>query len=72
MGDRTRPERSNHINIYFYRKQKREEDHSSKYDIGRFIDQRLLGDAVDDLSSILYRPKTQEVKQTYEALLGFI
>ncbi|CAF2937525.1 unnamed protein product [Rotaria sp. Silwood2] len=68
MGDRaqrTRPERSN-------KKQKKDEDHSSKYDLGRFKGQTLLGDAAEDASSILYRPKTQETKQTYEVLLGFI
>ncbi|CAF4909304.1 unnamed protein product, partial [Rotaria sp. Silwood1] len=68
MGDRaqrTRPERSN-------KKQKKDEDHSSKYDLERFKGQTLLGDSADDASSILYRPKTQETKQTYEVLLGFI
>ncbi|CAF3930211.1 unnamed protein product [Rotaria magnacalcarata] len=68
MGDRaqrTRPERNN-------KKQKKEEDHASKYDIGRFKGQTLLGDSADDASRILYRPKTQETKQTYEVLLGFI
>ncbi len=55
-----------------YRKQKKDEDHSSKYDVGRFKGQNLLGDSADDTSSILYRPKTQETKQTYEVLLGFI
>ena len=68
MGDRaqrTRPERSN-------KKQKKEEDHASKYDVGRFKGQTLVGDAADDTSTILYRPKTQDTKQTYEFLLGFI
>ncbi|UJR08870.1 hypothetical protein I4U23_013125 [Adineta vaga] len=68
MGDRaqrTRPERSN-------KKQKKDDDHASKYDVGRFKGQTLLDDAADDASSILYRPKTQETKQTYEVLLGFI
>ncbi|CAF1520719.1 unnamed protein product, partial [Adineta ricciae] len=68
MGDRaqrTRPERSN-------KKQKKDDDHSSKYDVARFKGQTLIADAADDTSSILYRPKTQETKQTYEVLLGFI
>ncbi|CAF4223354.1 unnamed protein product, partial [Rotaria magnacalcarata] len=46
MGDRaqrTRPERNN-------KKQKKEEDHASKYDIGRFKGQTLLGDSADDAS----------------------
>ncbi|CAF0840833.1 unnamed protein product [Adineta steineri] len=69
MGDRaqrTRPERSTN------KKQKKGDDDSSKYDLGRFKGQTLLGDSADDTSSILYRPKTQETKQTYEVLLGFI
>ena len=40
--------------------------------MGKFKGQTLLDDSVDDTSNILYRPKTQETKQTYEALLGFI
>jgi pre-mRNA-splicing helicase BRR2 len=68
MGDRaqrTRPEQSN-------KKQKKTDDHASKSDLGRFKGQTLLDDSIDDGSSILYRPKTQETKQTYEVLLGFI
>ena len=56
----------------FDRKQKKDDDHSSKYDVARFKGQTLIADAADDTSSILYRPKTQETKQTYEVLLGFI
>ena len=59
------------MNIFF-RKQKKTDDHTSKSDLGRFKGQTLLDDSVDDASSILYRPKTQETKQTYEVLLGFI
>ena len=54
------------------RKQKKNEDHASKTDLGRFKGQTLLDDSTDDASNILYRPKTQETKQTYEVLLGFI
>ena len=63
---------SSHVYIESYRKQKEDDDHSSKYDLGRFKGQTLLGDSADDVSSILYRPKTQETKQTYEVLLGFV
>ena len=55
-----------------FRKEKKGENHSAKYDAGRFKGQSLLGDSADDTSNILYRPKTQETKQTYELLLEFI
>ncbi|CAF1258343.1 unnamed protein product, partial [Didymodactylos carnosus] len=68
MGDkaqRTRPEKKD--------KKQKKEDEYSKYDITRFKGQTLLSDGTsDDTSSIMYRPKTQETKQTYEFLLGFI
>jgi len=69
MGDRaqrTRPDRATQ------QKPKKSNDQSSKYDVTRLRGQTLLGDAADDTSSIIYRPKTQETKQTYEVLLGFI
>jgi len=32
----------------------------------------LLSDGVDDMVGIMYRPKTQDTRQTYEVLLSFI
>jgi len=32
----------------------------------------LLSDGIDDMVGILYKPKTQETRQTYEVLLTFI
>lgn len=32
----------------------------------------LLSEGVDDMVGIMYRPKTQETRQTYEVLLSFI
>jgi len=32
----------------------------------------LLSAGIDDMVGILYRPKTQETRQTYEVLLSFI
>lgn len=58
--------------LFYFRKQKKNDDHSSKSNLERFKGQTLLDDSVDDASSIFYRPKTQETKQTYEVLLGFI
>ncbi len=42
------------------RTKKKDEDHWSKYDIGRFQGQIWLGDSADNTSSILYWSKTQE------------
>lgn len=39
---------------------KKDEDHWSKYDIGRFQGQIWLGDSADNTWSILYWSKTQE------------
>ena len=32
----------------------------------------LLSEGIDDMVGIMYRPKTQETRQTYEVLLSFI
>lgn len=32
----------------------------------------LLSEGVDEMVGIMYRPKTQETRQTYEVLLSFI
>ena len=32
----------------------------------------LLSEGIDDMVGIVYRPKTQETRQTYEVLLSFI
>ena len=32
----------------------------------------LLSDKIDEMVGIVYRPKTQETRQTYEILLSFI
>ncbi|CAF3487066.1 unnamed protein product [Rotaria sordida] len=68
MGDRVQHTRPASIN----KKQKKDEDHSSIYDITRFKGQTLLSDLTDDTSNILYQPKTYETKQIYETLLNFI
>ncbi|CAF4125467.1 unnamed protein product, partial [Rotaria sp. Silwood2] len=68
MGDRVQHTRPESIN----KKQKKDEDHSSTYDINRFKRQTLLSHLTDDTSTILYQPKTYETKQAYETLLNFI
>ena len=55
------------LSIYFRRK-KRDED---KYDSKKMKGATLLS-TNDDMGEIVYRPKTQETRQTYEILLSFI
>lgn len=64
---------TNVLKIYFcfvlLRRQKRDE---AQYDFARMKGTTLLSDGVDDMVGIMYRPKTQETRQTYEVLLSFI
>lgn len=54
-------------------KQKSDEKSSSnKYDVNKFKGQSILSDDFEDSSTILYRPKTTETRQTYEIILSFI
>jgi len=60
------------FNFVFFvicRRQKRDE---AQYDFARMKGTTLLSDGVDDMVGIMYRPKTQETRQTYEVLLSFI
>lgn len=60
------------IKFFFFllcRRQKRDE---AQYDFARMKGTTLLSDGVDDMVGIMYRPKTQETRQTYEVLLSFI
>ena len=53
----------------FSRRQKRDD---ARYDMNKFKGQTLLSEGIEDMVGIYYRPKTQETKGTYEALLSFI
>lgn len=55
--------------MVFYRRQKRDE---AQYDFTRMKGATLLSEGVDEMVGIVYRPKTQETRQTYEVLLSFI
>lgn len=57
---------------FSHRKPKKPSNQSSKYDSVRFKGKNVLDDAEEDTAGIIYRPKTQETKQIYESLLGFI
>ena len=55
--------------LSFSRRQKRDD---ARYDMNKFKGQTLLSEGIEDMVGIYYRPKTQETKGTYEALLSFI
>lgn len=55
--------------VYFHRRKKRDE---AKYDTMKMKGTTLLSEGIDDMVGIVYRPKTQETRQTYEVLLSFI
>lgn len=51
------------------RRQKRDE---AQYDFARMKGATLLSEGVDEMVGIIYRPKTQETRQTYDVLLSFL
>lgn len=53
----------------FFRRQKRDE---AQYDFARMKGATLLSEGMDEMVGIVYRPKTQETRQTYDVLLSFI
>lgn len=69
MGDRyqrTKPEKTEE------RKVKRQKRDEAQYDFERMKGATLLSEGIDEMVGIVYRPKTQETRQTYEVLLSFI
>lgn len=52
-----------------FRRQKRDE---AQYDFTRMKGATLLSEGIDEMVGIVYRPKTQETRQTYEVLLSFL
>lgn len=55
--------------MFFNRRQKRDE---AQYDFARMKGATLLSESVDEMVRIIYRPKTQETRQTYDILLSFL
>ena len=55
--------------IIFFRRQKRDE---AQYNFTHSKGANLLSEGVDEMVRMMYRPKTQETRQTYQVLLSFI
>ncbi|XP_019874429.2 putative U5 small nuclear ribonucleoprotein 200 kDa helicase [Aethina tumida] len=69
MGDRaqrTKPGKAEE------RKAKRQKRDEAQYDFARMKGATLLSEGVDEMVGIIYRPKTQETRQTYDVLLSFL
>jgi pre-mRNA-splicing helicase BRR2 len=45
---------------------------SNKYNLNKYKGQSILSEEFEELSGIIYRPKTQETRQNYEIILSFI
>ncbi|CAH0388452.1 unnamed protein product [Bemisia tabaci] len=54
------------------RKVKRQKRDEAQYDFTRMKGATLLSESVHEMVGIIYKPKTQETRQTYEILLSFI
>jgi pre-mRNA-splicing helicase BRR2 len=54
------------------KKVKRKKRDEAKHDMMKMRGTTLLSEGIDEMVGILYRPKTQETRQTYEVLLSFI
>ena len=55
--------------MYIFRRKKRDE---AKYETVKMKGTTLLSEGIDEMMGIVYRPKMQETRQTYEVLLSFI
>ncbi|KAH0568285.1 putative U5 small nuclear ribonucleoprotein 200 kDa helicase [Cotesia glomerata] len=69
MGDRAQRSKPSKVEERKVKRQKRDE---AQYDFTRMKGATLLSESVDEITAIVYRPKTQETRQTYEVLLSFI
>ncbi|XP_014676711.1 PREDICTED: U5 small nuclear ribonucleoprotein 200 kDa helicase-like [Priapulus caudatus] len=69
MGDRYQRTRPQGLEERRSKRQKRDD---ARYDMMKIKGQTLLSQGIEDIVGIVYRPKTQETRQTYEVLLSFI
>ncbi|XP_066277510.1 U5 small nuclear ribonucleoprotein 200 kDa helicase-like [Branchiostoma lanceolatum] len=54
------------------RKAKRKKRDEDQYDVKKMKGMTLLSEGIEDMVGIVYRPKTQETRQTYEMILSVI
>ncbi|CAH0553226.1 unnamed protein product [Brassicogethes aeneus] len=69
MGDRAQRTKPGKAEERKVKRQKRDE---AQYDFTRMKGATLLSEGVDEMVGIIYRPKTQETRQTYDVLLSFL
>ncbi|KAJ8667090.1 hypothetical protein QAD02_008752 [Eretmocerus hayati] len=69
MGDRARRTKPVKADEKKVKRQKRDE---AQYEFTHHKKTTVLSDEVDEMVGIVYKPKTQETRQTYEVLLSFI
>lgn len=69
MGDRAKRTKPGKAEERKVKRQKRDE---AQYDFTHSKGATVLSDSIDESVGIVYRPKTQETRQTYEVLLSFI
>ncbi|ELU09831.1 hypothetical protein CAPTEDRAFT_222545 [Capitella teleta] len=69
MGDKAQRSKPPMMEEKKVKRRKRDE---AKHDMMKMRGTTLLSEGIDEMVGILYRPKTQETRQTYEVLLSFI
>ncbi|KAK4881295.1 hypothetical protein RN001_004614 [Aquatica leii] len=69
MGDRAQRTKPGKAEERKVKRQKRDE---AQYDFTRMKGATLLSEGIDEMVGIIYKPKTQETRQTYEVLLSFL
>lgn len=75
MGDkyqRTKPKGLENEKSNRKAKAERVSEQNKKFELNKFKGQSILSEEFEDSSTILYRPKTQETRQSYEIILSFI
>ncbi|KAI0211862.1 Activating signal cointegrator 1 complex subunit 3 [Lamellibrachia satsuma] len=69
MGDKAQRSKPPMMQEKQVKRRKRDE---AKRDFVKMKGSTLLSEGIDEMVGIMYRPKTQETRQTYEVLLSFI
>uniref|UniRef100_A0A7N8WJR1 Small nuclear ribonucleoprotein U5 subunit 200 n=1 Tax=Mastacembelus armatus TaxID=205130 RepID=A0A7N8WJR1_9TELE len=69
MGDKAQRTKPQKLEERRDKRRKRDED---RHDINKMKGFTLLSEGIDEMVGIVYKPKTKETRETYEALLTFI